>query len=102
MSDPIRTQFDDALDTLRRRNDATCTKAGTVRDIPGLLGWQAAQTTTVQTFRAPDRHERGRDTIFVEIAAGERLTRVVLTPAVADAIARQRDALTKVSRRKAA
>jgi hypothetical protein len=98
-----RSRFDDALDSLnQRRNEALATGVAVVRDMPGLLGLKSAQTTTVQTWRAPDGTGTSQDTVFVEITGAEGIQRIVLTPKVTAMIARQRDALTVRSRRRAA
>jgi len=89
-------EFDRLLGSLHGLPDVTATKPSTMRTITPILG--TSQMFNVQTYR---QRERG-DTIFLECASKAGLIRLALPPAVADAIARQRDALTGRSRSKAA
>jgi hypothetical protein len=65
-----------------------------------------SQLFIVQTYRqrvgGGDEAARGEDTIFLEHVSGDTHVRLVIPPKVANAIARQRDALTGKSRSKAA
>lgn len=93
---PYRTvdKFDRLLGALVDLPDVTCTKPSTVVTVNPLIG--EGQTFIIQTFR---QREVG-DTIFLQYAAAEGLVRVAIPPAAAEAIARQRDALTvKVRKR---
>lgn len=87
--------FDETLRSVCGEQDATETKPTTIRALTPVT--QLAQTFIVQTVR----HDGG-DTIFVEYMSGEESFRVPLPPAVADCIARQRDALTTKNRKRAA
>lgn len=73
------------------------TKPSTVRNVAFLSG--KAETFIVETIRD---QERGGDFIFVECLDETGDTRLALPPRVADAIARQRESLTKKSRSRAA
>lgn len=80
--------FDRLLGSLHGLPDVTTTKPSTMRTITPLLG--TSQMFTVQTYRQRDRG----DTIFLECVSKDGFIRLAIPPAVADAIARQRDALT--------
>jgi hypothetical protein len=88
--------FDRTLRSLHGLPDVATTKATTVRTITPVL--ELAQTFIVQTYR----HRELGDTIFVEYIGTEGSMRIALPPAVADVIARQRDALTTKNRKRAA
>ena len=88
--------FDRILGALHGVPDVVSTRETTLRVVVPMIG--AAQTFILQTFR---QREIG-DTIFLEVVSNETTTRLAIPPAVADAIARQRDALTDKSRSKAA
>jgi hypothetical protein len=62
-----------------------------------VLGVGGVRSYIVETFRLPDVG----DSIFVQVTGPEGLQRVHLPPVVAAAIARQRDALTTQSRKRA-
>ncbi len=65
------------------------TKPSTVKVVQPLTG--RAETFIIQTFR----HEDNGDYIFVECADENGLVRLALPPKVANAIASQRDSLSK-------
>lgn len=88
--------FDRMIGSLHGLPDVSSTKPATVRAIIPLIG--ASQTFIIQTYR---QREAG-DTVFIELVAAEQNVRIALPPAVADAIARQRSALTDRSRSRAA
>lgn len=88
--------FDRLIGALHGLPDVVSTKPTTVVTLLPLIG--AAQTYIVQTFR---QREQG-DTIFLQCVSGEGALRLAIPPKVADAIARQREALTDKSRSKAA
>jgi hypothetical protein len=88
--------FDRMLGALDGLPDVVSTKAATVRALTPLIG--AAQTFIVQTYR---QHDKG-DTIFLEYVGADGQFRLVIPAAVADTIARQREALTGKSRSRAA
>lgn len=80
--------FDRMLGALDGLPDVTHTKASTIRTIQPLIG--NSQLYIVQTYR-----QNGiGDTVFLECVTKEGTTRLALPPAVSDAIARHRDALT--------
>lgn len=80
--------YDRLLGGLDGLPDVTNTKPTTLRSITPLIG--NSQTFIVQTYRQRDRG----DTIFLECVDGKGSVRLALPPVVAEAIARQRDALT--------
>jgi hypothetical protein len=97
--------FDRELGQLHGLPGVTSTKQATVRHV----GMTESSTYIVQTFRRRDVVENGekagpsRDTIFLEyIGPGGRSLRLVLPSGVADTIARQRDQLGAINRRKGA
>lgn len=85
----------------------TSTKQSTVQATNGLT---ETATWIVQTFRKRDvaaeaagERVAAKDTIFVQfIGKGNRALRLVIPPPVADLIARQRDQLSTINRRKGA
>lgn len=89
-------EFDRLLGSLDGLPDVVATKPSTVRTLTPLLG--NSQTFIIQTIRQAGKG----DTIFIEHVAGGGSLRLVIPPKVADAIARQRDALTAKTRSKAA
>ena len=93
MEESTRSNFDRILSGLHGLPDVTHTQPSTIRTVD-FIG--TSQTFIICTYRM---REQG-DTIFLEIVSAEGSTRVVLPPQVADAIARQRDALTAKVRRK--
>jgi len=88
--------FDKLLGSMHGLPDITSTKPSTVQAISPLLG--CTQMFIVQTYR----QTASGDTIFLQAVSKEGTVRLALPPQVADAIARQRDALTGKSRSKAA
>lgn len=89
--------YDRQLAALHDLPDVTKVKPATVRVVPAL-GIGGTNVYIVQTYR---QKERG-DTVFLEVVGNQGAVRVVLPPAVTNAIARQRDALTGKSRSAAA
>jgi hypothetical protein len=89
-------KFDRMMGALANLPDVTHTKPSTVVAVSPLIG--EAQTFILQTFR---QREIG-DTIFLQYVDGEGRVRIAIPPDAADAIARQRDALTTKVRRKIA
>src|SRR5258707_10342910 len=87
-------KFDRLMGALVNLPDVTHTKPSTVVTVNPLIG--EAQSFILQTFR---QREVG-DTIFIQYAAAEGLIRVAIPPAAAEAIARQRDALTTKVRKR--
>lgn len=92
---PTLSYFDRAIGNLHGVPDVVSTKATTLRVVP-MFGL-GSHTYIVQTFRS---REAG-DTVFLEITSEQGATRIVIPPAVADCIARQRDQLTSKSRSRA-
>jgi hypothetical protein len=90
--------FDRQLGMLHDLPDVVKTKPATVRAVPAL-GVGGTQLFVVQTVRQKDR---GGDTVFLEVMTNAGATRLVIPPKVANVIARQREALTKKVRSKAA
>jgi hypothetical protein len=91
-----RDTFDRLIGLLHGLPDVISTKPSTIRTLVPLIGM--AQTFIVQTYRQTDQG----DTIFLECVSGSGSLRLAIPPKVAEAIARQRDALTDKSRSKAA
>lgn len=88
--------FDRYYGALDGLPDTIKTGASTIISSTPLLG--LTQTFIVQTVRQKDVG----DSIFVQYVDGAGSKRLVIPPRVAEAIARQRDALTDKSRSKAA
>lgn len=89
-------KYDRMFGSLTGRADVTRCKPTTIQVHTPLIG--AAQTFIIQTMRAHD--ESGGDTVFVQYVDDTGAVRIYLPPAVADAIARQRDSLTTKTRRR--
>jgi hypothetical protein len=87
--------FDRLLGALHGLPDVAVTKPSTIRAVTPMVG--TSELYIVQTYR---QREAG-DTIFLECVRQEGTVRVAIPPAVADAIARQRDTLTGKSRSRA-
>lgn len=98
MSETYKTidKFDRMLGALHSLPDVASTQPSTVVAVLPLIG--SAQTYIIQTLR---QKEQG-DTIFVQYVDDQGSVRLVIPPAAADAIARQRDALTAKNRKRAA
>jgi hypothetical protein len=104
--DRVVEDFDRQLGSLHGLPGVTSTRQATVRHV----GLTESSTYIIQTFRQRepvveegDKPKPARDTIFLEyIGPGGKSLRLVLPPGVADVIARQRDQLTTVSRKKGA
>ena len=88
--------YDRTIGMLDGLPDVEKTRPATLRSVSPLLGH--SQTYIVQTYR---QRERG-DTIFLETMDKDHALRIVLPATVADAIARQREALTAKVRSKTA
>ena len=87
-------KFDRLMGALIGLPDVTHTKPTTCAVHTALIG--EAQTFIIQTFR---QREVG-DTIFVQYIDADKSVRIAIPPEVADAIARQRDALTTKVRKR--
>lgn len=88
------SKFDKGIGALADLPDVTKTKPSTVVVSTTMIG--AAQTFILQTFR---QREIG-DTIFLQYIDDEGSVRIVIPPAAADAIARQRESLTAKVRKR--
>jgi len=87
-------KFDRMMGALHELPDVTRTKASTVVVTTPMIG--ATQTFVIQTLR---QREQG-DTIFLQYMDDTGSLRIAIPPAAADAIARQRDALTAKVRKR--
>lgn len=103
-SDAMPDRFDRMLGVLDGLTNTIRTKPATIRAVP-IMGIGGAELYIIQTVRQKsERDDDGRtvtparDTIFLEYVTGDRAVRLVLPAEVADAIARQRDALTSRTR----
>lgn len=98
MADEIRNSlsyFDRAMGSLQGLPDVVHAKPSTIPVVPTFgIG---TQTYVVQTYR---QREIG-DSIFLQVIADGVSTRIVIPPAIADVIARQRDQLNTKSRSRA-
>lgn len=88
--------YDRQLGNLHGLPDVLNTRPSTVRTLTPLLG--LSQTWIIQTYRQAGQG----DVVFLEMVGGDGSLRLAIPAAVADTIARQRDALTAKSRSKAA
>lgn len=87
--------FDRALGNLHGLPDVISTRPAPLRVVPPFgIG---SHLYSIQTFRQRDEG----DYIFLEHVSDNGTERLVIPPAVADAIARQRDQLTAKSRSRA-
>ena len=87
--------FDRVVGTLDGLPEVRHTRPTTVSSVHPLVGNMA--TFVVQTWRQKD----AGDYILLQYIDAQGGDRIVIPPAVADTIARQRDALTKANRRAA-
>jgi hypothetical protein len=92
----LGSTFDRAFRALHDVPDVVRVKPATIRHVTPVT--ELAQTFIVQTVR----HRELGDTIFIEYVGTEGSLRIALPPPVAECIARQRDALTTKSRKRAA
>lgn len=100
MSEPksnLPDPFDRALAMTEGIPDTIRTKPTVIQHMPPL-GVGGSATFIVQTVRHTAEGESSRDTVFLQVADASGMTRLVIPSRVADAIARQRDALTGKSR----
>lgn len=100
MSETSRKEFDRLLGTLPHNPDSTSTRPTTIQTA-GLLGAEATITCIVRTVRIRDERGDSGDWIFLQHLHGDDYTPIAIPPAVADCIARQRDSLGTMNRRKA-
>lgn len=97
-------EFDRAQGMLDGLTGVTKTQPSTIVSCPPM-GVGGSRTYIVYTVRQRDEHDersRSRDTVFLQAVMPDRTVRLALPPEVADAIARQRDALTSRGRSKQA
>jgi len=92
----IVSEFDRLVGALEGLPDVVKAKPSTIRAMLPLIG--IARSYIVQTYR---QRAQG-DTIFLETVGSEGSIRLAIPPQVADAIARQREALAAKTRSKAA
>lgn len=88
--------YDRMLSGFHGLPDVVQVRPTTIRAVAPMIG--ASQTFIVQTIR---QHEKG-DYIFLEVVEPGGTVRIALPPAVANAIARQRESLTARVRSKTA
>lgn len=88
--------FDRMMGALHGLPDVVHTKATTVRAVTIMTG--NSELYIIQTYRQKDKG----DTIFIECVREGGTVRLAVPPAVAAAIARQRETLTGKSRSRAA
>lgn len=105
---PERSALGDIFDKARRSLDGRPgviqTKQSTVE---AKTFFETTQTYVLQTFRErddadPEKPGKARDTIFLQFIDRDGGQRLIIPPEVADAIARQRDALTTKARKRGA
>lgn len=96
MNDSSPDLFDRMMGSLHGLPDIASTKPSTIRTVIPVVG--TSELFIVQTFR---QREVG-DTIFLENVSNRGTVRIAIPPAISEAIARQRDALTGKTRSKAA
>jgi hypothetical protein len=90
-TEPTQDNFDYQLGQYHQLPDAVQTRPATVRSTDIV----SSETFIIQTVR----HAKG-DLLFIEHVARNRTTRIVLPPHVTDVIARQRDAVAYLAKRK--
>lgn len=97
--------YDRLLGSMDGLPGVTSTKPATVEVVTPLLGH--SQTYIVRTFRSQQTDAEGRPvaaqfTVFVQHVEGSRAVKLAFPPRVAELIARQREALTEVARKRSA
>lgn len=95
-NNPTLSYFDRAIGTLHGLPDVVSTKPTTMRVVP-TFGF-GTHVYVIQTFRQRDIG----DSVFLEHVSENGTVRLVIPPAVAEVIARQRDQVTARSRSRAA
>jgi hypothetical protein len=100
--------YDRAIGALNNAQSITSTKPAMLR-VAALMGVGATATYSVTTYRqegeldeVKGRRDAATFTVFLEVAKGERLTRVVVPNDVVALIVRQRDALVTLAQKRAA
>lgn len=100
---PLGDAYDRVIRQLTGLPDTIATKPSTIATLTPMLS--LAQTWIVQTYRQRDRGgdtAKSKDVIFLQYIDAQGGKRFVIPPDVADAIARQRDALSAKNRSKSA
>lgn len=100
--------YDRAIGSLNNAQSITHTKPAMLR-VAAFMGVGQTATYSVTTYRQEgelneekERREPATFTVFLEVAKGERLTRVVVPSDVVALIVRQRDQLTTLAQKRAA
>ena len=94
-TDAMPDSFDRMLGQLQGLPDVIRTRPTNIQDVPPL-GVGGSSTFIVQSVR---QKERG-DLIFLQVVDRTGTTRIVIPAKVANLIARQRESLSKMTRRK--
>jgi len=97
-------EFDRLLGLLTGLNGVTRVKGTTVTVTPPL-GVGGSRTFIIQTYRQRDELDvaaKSQDTIFLQMVSAGQQIRVAIPGPVADVIARQREALTTITRKRIA
>lgn len=94
-SGKMPSMFDRLMGQLDGLNEVTKSREATITTV-NPLGVGGITTTIIQTIR----HRELGDYIFVQTVSGEAPIRLVIPPAAAAAIARQRDSLLTTIRKK--
>lgn len=100
---PLGDAYDRVIRQLTGLPDTIATKPSTIATLTPIMN--LAQTWIVQTYRQRDRGgdaAKSKDIIFLQYIDANGGKRFVIPPDVADAIARQRDALSTKNRSKSA
>lgn len=95
-------EYDRLMGLLDGLTGTTKTKATNITIVP-TLGVGGSRTFIVQTYRQRDEHDeksRSRDTVFVLVASPTGFCRHAFPAEVADAIARQRESLSTITRKR--
>jgi hypothetical protein len=97
-------EYDRLMGLLDGLNGVTKTHAKTINIVP-TLGVGGTRTYFIQTYRQRDEHDekaRSRDTVFLVVAGPQGFCRHAFPAEVADAIARQRESLGTIVRKRGA
>lgn len=95
-TDVMPDSFDRMLGQLQGLPDVIRTRSTNIQDVPPL-GVGGSSTFIVQSVRQKDRG----DLIFLQVVDRTGTTRIVIPAKVSNLIARQRESLSKMARRKA-
>jgi hypothetical protein len=97
-------EFDRLLGLLDGLNGVTHVRGTTITVTPPL-GVGGSRTFIIQTYRQRDELDekaKAQDTIFLQMVHSGEAIRIAIPGPVADVIARQRDALTTITRKRIA